>query len=484
MNKNFRLRYAPSPTGYLHIGNARTALMNYLFAHHYEGSFIIRIEDTDLERNVKGAIDSQFNNLKWLGIIPDESIFNETPKEYGEYIQSKKFNHYLEIAKILVNDKKAFYCFCTQAELEIEKNRQVNNGIIATKYSGKCKLLSQEQIDKNLKNNLPYSIRFLVDSDKTYKINDLVRKDVEFSSNEIGDFVIIKTNGIATYNFAVVIDDHDMQITHVVRGEEHMSNTPRQLMIFEALNWNIPIFCHLTLIVDSNKKKLSKRSDNSLFFIEQYKEQGYIPEAVFNYISLLGWSPKNEQEIFSEEEFIRIFDERQFSRSPSTFDMNKMKWFNSVYMKKMSSDDYLFFIKEFIDSNRFKISNKNNEWLDDVLLLFKNEIEFGLQINDHLDLFFNERDYTDKLKSELLKLNDYKKLIEIFKIKLNELTEFTEDKLKTIIKETGQLTNTKGKELFMPIRIATTLMTHGPEIAKTILLIGKEKIIANIEKVI
>jgi len=475
--KKYRLRYAPSPTGFLHIGNTRTALMNYLFAKHHDGDFIVRIEDTDLERNVDGAIDSQFDNLKWLGIIPDESFLN--PKEvYGEYMQSRKFQIYKDMAMKLVNEGKAYKCYCNPEQLELERNRQLENGILAPKYAGTCRTLKNDENDK------AYNIRFKVPENKIYKINDLVRGLVEFDSKEIGDFVILKTNGIATYNFAVVVDDYDMKISHVVRGEEHISNTPRQCMIYEAFNWDMPVFCHLTLIVDDTKKKLSKRSGNSLFFISQYREKGYLPEAIFNYISLLGWSPSGEQEIFERNELINIFDEKRFSKSPSTFDVIKLKWINSQWMKKLTEEEYLSFTKKFIDKEKFDIDSKNESWLNDVLLLFKKELEFGAQINAHLNMFFNSQHINKEILKQLSDFNDYKIMIHDFKEKVKCLVTFDENEIKLLIKDMGIKHNRKGKDLFMPLRICSTLSEHGPELAKTIMLIGRDNVIKNIESLV
>ncbi|ADR24345.1 glutamate--tRNA ligase [Mycoplasma leachii PG50] len=477
---SFRLRYAPSPTGFLHIGNTRTALMNYLFAKHYNGSFIVRIEDTDLARNVDGAIESQFENLNWLGIFPDESIFNSNDQKYGKYMQSQKFDRYKQLAEQLVDQNKAYRCFCTSEELEKDYEEQTSKGIIATKYSQKCLFLTQEQIQKNLENKKEYSIRFKVPKNKTWTINDIVRGDVSFDSKDLGDFVILKSNGVATYNFAVVIDDYDMQITHVLRGEEHISNTPRQMMIYDAFNWNYPKFGHLTLIVDNTGKKLSKRSGNALFFIEQYKKQGYLSQAIFNYIALLGWSPPGEQEILSQNELIKIFDEKRFSKSPSTFDMVKMKWINSVYMKKLDDDKYLEFVKSFINTNKFDITSKSETWLNHLLLLYKKELEYAEQINDHLDLFFNKNTLDNNTIDVLNNLTNYKNVVEIFKNQINDLKDWTIENIKQIIKNTSTLANVKGKDLFMPIRIFATKSEHGPSLADVIYLLGKTTVLNNI----
>jgi nondiscriminating glutamyl-tRNA synthetase len=479
--ERYRLRYAPSPTGFLHIGNTRTALMDYLFAKHYGGTFIVRIEDTDLERNVEGALESQFDNLHWLGIIPDESYLTPGLRKYGQYKQSEKFPLYQKFAHYLVKKGTAYFCFCTAEELEIDYQIQTAQGIVATKYNRKCLHLTPMEIEANLKAKKPYVIRFQV-PDQSWTINDLVRGEVTFQGKDLGDFVILKANGIATYNFAVVVDDHDMEITHVVRGEEHISNTPRQMMIYDAFNWQYPIFCHLTLIVDQTGKKLSKRSGNNLFFISQYRQQGYFPEAIFNYIALLGWSPKGEQEILSPGELITMFDEKRFTKAPSTFDMVKMKWINAQYMKKISDEEYLNFVKQFIHAD-FQWKDQPEVWINAVLLLYKKEIEYGMQINDHLALFFQGVQLDDLALNDLKELTGYEKLIEIFTQKIQNLKTWNVEEIKRVIQQSGQETQCQGKNLYMPIRIFTTKSLHGPALGDVIFLLGLQTVLTNITTV-
>lgn len=478
--KNYRLRYAPSPTGYLHIGNTRTALMAYLFAKHNNGVFIVRIEDTDLERNVKGAIESQFDNLNWLGLKADESFLKPGAPKYGAYLQSKKFPRYRELAQKLVNEGKAYYCFCTEDELACDYENQKKQGIVATKYNGRCTNLTKAEIAEKLANKVPYTIRFKVPQDQEWTINDLVRGPITFHGKDLGDFVIVKANGIATYNFAVVVDDYDMEISHVVRGEEHISNTPRQMMIYQAFNWPIPEFAHLTLIVDETGKKLSKRSGNALFFIEQYRKQGYLPEAIFNYIALLGWSPKGEKELMTPSELVLNFDEKRFSKAPSTFDMKKLRWINSQYLKQLDEKQYLTFVKEFIDSSKYDWKSKPTKWIDEVLKLFQKELEFGEQINDHLGLFFEDLNFTEAQLAELKNLPDFHHLIEVFNHEIKNNNDWTLENIQQLIKKTGVETNSKGKNLFMPLRFFATRSQHGPALAEMIYLLGKEKVLKNI----
>lgn len=318
-----RVRYAPSPTGHLHIGNARTALFNYLFARHNDGDFIIRIEDTDQKRNIEDGEKSQLENLAWLGMDWDESP--EKPGKYGPYRQSERKDIYQPLIDHLLLSNLAYKCYCTEEELEAEREAQKARGEMPH-YSGKCAHLTpEEQAEKEAQGFTPV-IRFRVPRNKSYTFEDMVKGEIVFESdNTGGDFVIQKRDGMPTYNFAVVVDDHEMEISHVLRGDDHIANTPKQLMIYEAFGWKAPVFGHMTLIINSETgKKLSKRDESILQFIEQYRELGYLPEAMFNFIALLGWSPVGEDELFSQEELITIFNPDRLSKSPAAFDGKKI----------------------------------------------------------------------------------------------------------------------------------------------------------------
>ena len=329
--KKVRVRYAPSPTGNLHIGNARTALFNYLFAKHYNGDFVLRIEDTDFKRNKEEGERSQLKYLKWLGLDYDEGIFKE--KDCGPYRQSERLDIYIKYAEKLLKEGKAYKCYMTAEELEEEREEQKKQGL-PPRYSGKHAHLTKEQEEAFEKEGRKPSIRIRVPKDGKYEWDDMVKGELSFLGKDFGDFVILKNNGVATYNFCVVIDDYLMGITHVLRGDDHVSNTPKQLVVYEALGIEPPKFGHMTLIVNENKKKLSKRDESIIQFIEQYDDLGYLPEAIFNFIALLGWSPEGEEEIFSKEEFCKIFDERRLSTSPAFFDNQKLTWINNQYIKK------------------------------------------------------------------------------------------------------------------------------------------------------
>src|SRR5690606_27825571 len=330
MSGKVRVRYAPSPTGHLHIGNARTAIFNYLFARHHGGDFIIRIEDTDVKRNVAGGEENQLAYLKWLGVDWDESV--DRPGDCGPYRQTERLDIYRKYWQDLLDRGLAYRCYCTEEELEREREEQIAQGL-NPRYSGKCRDLSAGEQARLAAEGREASVRFRVPEGRTYAFQDIVRGTSAFRSEDFGDFVIVKKDGIPTYNFAVVVDDHLMGITHVLRGEDHITNTPRQLMIYEAFGWTPPEFGHMTLIVNEQRKKLSKRDESIIQFIEQYDKLGYLPEALFNFIALLGWSPEGEREIYSREELIEIFDASRLSKSPAVFDSAKLLWMNQHYLK-------------------------------------------------------------------------------------------------------------------------------------------------------
>jgi nondiscriminating glutamyl-tRNA synthetase len=472
-----RVRYAPSPTGFLHVGNARTALFNYLFAKKHNGDFIIRIEDTDIERNVTGGEESQLKYLKWLGIEWDESVDKVNPK-YAPYRQLERLDLYKKYAQELVDKGLAYKCYCTEEELTSEREGLSEEKASHIHYSGRCLNASKEEL-KELEKRGDYIIRFHVPKNKTYTFNDMVKGDVSFESDDIGDWVIIKKNGIPTYNFAVVIDDHLMDITHVLRGEEHITNTPKQIGLYEAFGWEIPTFAHMTLIVKEDGKKLSKRDPNYIAFISQYEEMGYLPQALFNFISLLGWSPGGEEEILSKEQITALFDEKRLSKSPATFDRNKLAYINNRYIKEMSLEDLV----KLCQPHLLKLQiNKPSEWTNKLVELFKDRMSFGAEIIDLYHEFFNDEFIINEEELAYIKQDGVLATIECFKNKLNQLNDFTADNIQNVIKEAGKETKAKGKMLYMPCRIATTGQMHGPELQKVLELLGKEVVINRLLK--
>ncbi|MCR2823263.1 glutamate--tRNA ligase [Lederbergia panacisoli] len=482
MSNDVRVRYAPSPTGHLHIGNARTALFNYLFARNMGGTFLIRIEDTDLKRNIEGGEESQLKYLKWLGIDWDESV--DKDGGYGPYRQSERVDIYKKYYDELLDRGLAYKCYCTEEELEKEREAQMARSEMP-RYSGKCAHLSkEEQAALEAEGRVP-SIRFKVPANKVYAFTDMVKDEVSFESDGIGDFVIVKKDGIPTYNFAVAIDDYLMKISHVLRGDDHISNTPKQLMIFEAFDWEPPTYGHMTLIVNESRKKLSKRDESIIQFIEQYAELGYLPEALFNFIALLGWSPQGEEEIFSKEEFIKIFDANRLSKSPALFDKQKLAWMNNQYMKKLELDDVVALaLPHLVKAGLVKeqLNQEEENWVKGLIALYQEQMSFGAEIVELSSMFFkDEIDYDEEAKA-VLDEEQVPEVISAFYDEVDALTPFKADGIKQAIKAVQKSTGQKGKKLFMPIRVAVTGQTHGPELPNAIELLGKEKIKKRLER--
>lgn len=481
MTKEVRVRYAPSPTGDLHIGNARTALFNYLYARHFNGKFIIRTEDTDINRNVEGGEESQLRYLKWLGLDWDEGP--DVGGDYGPYRQMERLDIYKKYIDDLLERDLAYECFMTAEELEAEREAQIAAGK-APKYSGAHSNLTEEEREKFRQEGRQPSIRIRVPQNKTYTFNDIVRNNISFESSDIGDWVIVKKDGIPTYNFAVVIDDHLMGISHILRGEEHISNTPRQLMIYDAFGWEAPKFGHMTLILNEERKKLSKRDQHVMQFIEQYKREGYLPEALFNFITLLGWSPTGEEEIFNQETLIDIFDPERLSTSAAVFDQNKLKWMNGEYIKQISQDRLInLTLPHLIEAGvvSSEMDESKRAWLEEVIALYQAQLDYGAEIVNLTDLFFKtEIDY-DEAAQAVLEEEQVVEVLQVFTDNLIHLDEFTAEAIKNQIKATQKETKHRGKKLFMPIRVATTGQTNGPELPKAIELIGKDVILKRLD---
>ncbi|OJG39482.1 glutamyl-tRNA synthetase [Enterococcus dispar] len=480
------MRYAPSPTGHLHIGNARTALFNYLFARHNGGDFIIRIEDTDTKRNIEDGEKSQLDNLKWLGMDWDESPAN--PGEYGPYRQSERADIYQPLIDQLLASNRAYKCYCTPEELEAEREAQRARGEMPH-YSGKCSHLTPEEQAQKEAQGLEPVIRFRVPKNTEFKFHDMVKGEISFESDNVGgDFVIQKRDGMPTYNFAVAVDDHMMKITHVLRGDDHIANTPKQLMIYDAFGWQAPEFGHMTLIINSETgKKLSKRDESILQFIEQYRELGYLPEAMFNFIALLGWSPVGEDEIFSQDELIKMFDPNRLSKSPAAFDAKKLEWVNNHYIKAMDLDVLVEMCLPYLQkAGRVSedLSAEELERVKKIVALYQPQMSYAAQIVELSELFFTEHPVLDDAAKEVLAGETVPQVLAAFKAKLEAMDTVEAPSVKAAIKEVQKETGVKGKNLFMPIRVAVSGQTHGPELPETVELLGKEKALAHLEQVL
>jgi nondiscriminating glutamyl-tRNA synthetase len=481
MTREIRARFAPSPTGNLHIGGARSALFNYLFAKNQGGKFILRMEDTDQARNVESAETKLLDSLKWLGIEWDESV--DIGGEYGPYRCMERLDIYKKYLDQLLSEGKAYYCYMTESEVAAEREEQIARGL-TPKYSGRDRELTEEQRKEYEAKGVKPIIRFNVMAGETIVINDAVRGKVSFDSDGIGDFVIARKDGIPMYNFAVVIDDYLMKITHVIRGEEHLSNTPGQVMIYKSLGFEVPVFAHASLILNADRQKMSKRDESIIQFVEQYKDLGYLPEAIVNFLSLLGWSPVGEEEIFTKDELIEQFTLERVAKSPAVFDTDKLAWMNNQYMKKAELSKVVeITLPHLIQAGRLpeNMTQEQKDWAEQLIALHQEKMSFGAQIVELTELFFKDGiEYNDEAK-EVLAGEQVPEVLEHFVRELEALETFEAQFIKQAIKATQKATGHKGQNLFMPIRVATTGQTHGPDLPPAIQLLGKDRVIARIK---
>ena len=468
---DIRVRFAPSPTGRLHIGGARTALFNWLFARHESGSFILRIEDTDLERSSRELEQGLLDDLRWLGLEWDEGPGKDGG--HGPWRQSERREIYRAYVDKLVDAGRAYPCFCTEDELEKKREAAKADGR-PPRYDGTCRNLGEDERKQKRKAGLPESVRFLVDGDEVRTVEDMARGNVEFPPDMVGDFVIMRSNGMPTYNFAVAVDDGHMEITHVIRGAEHLSNTVRQLLVYEALGMEVPRFAHIPLILGSDRAKLSKR--HGAPNIEDYRKKGYPPEALVNYLAFLGWSTKGENEILSVDDLISEFELSRVSDSPSIFDEDKLNWVSANHIRRGGSERYFEQALPF-----FPEPMRARYGRDELVRIFD-------MASENLPCF--ERLGTESASfmpgppeydaGALEAMAHSGGLFAALKEKFSGLPEWSDDPVRQAVKETGKETGVKGKGLYMPLRIAVTGMAHGPDLASILAIRGREDITGSI----
>lgn len=470
MNK-IRTRFAPSPTGFMHVGNLRSVIFEYLIAKQQGGDFLLRIEDTDTARYVEGAVDFIYETLDICNIKIDEGPNN--PGDCGPYIQSERLQIYRDYAHKLVEMKKAYYCFCTTDRLDLLRE-EANLEKRTFMYDGHCKKLSDEEIQELLDKKTPYVIRQLMPREGVSEYDDVVYGNVVIEHKFLEDQILLKSDGYPTYNFANVIDDYLMKITHVVRGNEYLSSTPKYNLLYEAFGFEKPVYIHVPHVVKEGGKKLSKR-ENDASFMDLYND-GYIPQAIVNYLALLGWSPKDNKEIFTMEELIRDFDIKRINSSPAVYDVKKLQWINAKYIKELSSEE-LFEITIPHLEKEYNLESKSNEWVKDLVLLYKEHISYGKQIVDEVRMFFNDEIVLDSDCVELLQSENVSNTLNVFKNEIESIIDWSVDNISQAINNTKEKAEVKGKMLFMPIRVKTSGIMHGPELSNTIYLIGKDIIL-------
>jgi nondiscriminating glutamyl-tRNA synthetase len=458
----------------LHIGGARSALFNYLLAKGAGGDFIMRMEDTDRDRSSPESEENIKQSLLWLGITWNEGIDIGGP--HAPYRQTERLATYHEAAQKLLDAGHAYYCYCSELELEAMRLKQIDRGE-TPHYDGRCRRLSAGERAAKEAEGIKPVLRFAVPKDEELLIEDLVRGQVVFQSQEIGgDFVIIKSDGIPTYNYAVVVDDHLMEISHVVRGEEHLSNTPRQLLLYDALGWIRPAFAHISLILGEDRSKMSKRHGS--VSVVNYQAEGYLPQALVNFLALLGWSPAGEEEIFTMQELEQEFSLERVAKNPAVFDLNKLRWLNSQYLRALPKEQIADGIAAFL----------TDEWTEERRLLLAetltNHIETFSDVCNFLPLVEGSEPLTcDEDAAAVLAQEHVMSLISSFAAKIETLSELTPATIKETIKQTGKELGLKGAALFMPIRVAITGSCHGPDIDKLAALLGKENLLVRLKHV-
>jgi len=481
-NMTVRVRFAPSPTGPLHIGGARSALFNYLYAAGNGGTFVLRIEDTDLERSSRESEKDIINALRWLGISWSEGI--EVGGDYSPYRQTERLDTYRQYTAKLLQSGQAYLCYCTEEELEKERQDLINQGE-TPRYLGKCRNLTEKQRQEFEAQGRRPVVRFKVPEGQQIVVNDLVRGKVVFESEGIGDYIIVKSDGIPTYNYAVVIDDVLMNITHVIRGEEHLSNTPRQVLIYEALSMKAPDFAHISLILNTEGRKMSKRDGDTA--VIDYFNKGYLPQAVVNFIALLGWSPSGEQEFFAMEELINEFSLAKVSKSPAVFDLNKLNYINSHYLKKISSEELIDLTLPFLREKGLfpagSINDQEKQWVAGFIGAVKEKISSLSEVKDYIKYFTGaEVDEPEEEAKSIFQADTVPAVLELFKEKIKYANLLDSLTAKGILKGITKELNLKGKDVFMPVRIALTGQMHGPDLDWIIALLGKENIFNRLDK--
>ena len=466
-----RTRFAPSPTGYMHIGNLRTAIFEYLIAKHDNGDFVLRIEDTDQTRKVEGAVDFIYDTLSLCGFKIDEGPKNQG--EYGPYIQSERIDIYKKYALELVEKGAAYYCFCSEERLE--KLREVASlNKQAFMYDGHCRNLDKEEVEKRIASGEPYVIRQAMPKTGETVISDVVYGDIVIDNSVLEDQILIKSDGYPTYNFANVVDDHLMNITHVVRGKEYLDQTAKYNLLYEAFGWDKPTYIHVAMVLGEDGTKLSKRNGDASF-MDLYNE-GYLPEAIVNYLVLLGWSHETNQEVFTIDELINIFDPKRISKSSSQYDVKKLNWFNAQYIKKLDNDKYLELVIPFL-KEAYDVSSKSEEWLNHLVSIYQNHISYGKEIVNEVKLFFEDDISLSEECIEFMKQDGVADTLNVFKEEILSISDWSVDSISTAINNVKEKAGVKGKMLYMPIRIAVSGIMHGPELADTIYLIGKDLVL-------
>ena len=471
-----RVRFAPSPTGYLHIGGLRTALYNYLYAKNQSGKLILRIEDTDRKRFVEGAVENLIDTLNWAGIS-----FDEGPDMGGEcapYLQSERLYIYKELVDKLVLEEKAYYCFCTPERLDNLREEQQKLKLPQAKYDKHCLSLSMSKITDNLMLNIPYVIRLNVKTDQKIIFNDMIRETVEFDTNNIDDQVLLKSDGFPTYHLANVVDDHLMKITQVIRGEEWLSSTPKHIILYDYFGWEKPVFAHLPLLLNPDKSKLSKRQGDVA--VEDYRDKGYLKEALLNFVALLGWNYGDDKEFYEMDELIEKFSLDRVHKAGAVFNLEKLNWLNYEHLRRKPDYEVLKMLRAEIDKSKFSSNNYSDDYLLKVIAAMKERVSFVKEYLTKSPYFFKAPENYEEQNLKKRWKEDSAELLSKIKERFEQLENPSKEDFEKALDEiASQLNINKGK-LVHPLRIAVSGLGEGAGVYDIISILGNEETISRI----
>lgn len=471
-----RVRFAPSPTGYLHIGGLRTALYNYLFAKHLNGKLILRIEDTDRKRFVEGAIENLIDTLNWAEIKFDEGPGIDG--NFGPYLQSERLKIYKELVEKLVAEENAYYCFCTPERLEKLKEEQQKQKLPQAKYDKHCLNLNKSEVEEKLKSQIPFVIRLNVKPNQKIIFTDVIRESVQFDTENIDDQVLLKSDGYPTYHLANVVDDHLMGITHVIRGEEWLSSTPKHIILYDYFGWEKPVFAHLPLLLNPDKTKLSKRQGDVA--VEDYRDKGYLKEALINFVALLGWNYGDDKEYYEMDELIEKFSLERVHKAGAVFNLEKLNWLNFEHLRRKPDDVVLQWLKEEIRKSELSFKSFSDDYLIKVISAMKERVSFVKEYLTKSLYFFEAPNQYEEQNLKKRWKEDSAELLGKLSQKFEQINNPSkEDYEKALDELSVQLNINKGK-LVHPLRIAVSGIGEGPGVFDIITILGKEETLKRI----
>ncbi len=475
--ENIRVRFAPSPTGYLHVGGLRTALYNFLFAKKNNGKFILRIEDTDRNRYVEGAVENLISALKWCNLQFDEGP--DIGGKFGPYLQSQRLEIYKQYIQMLITEGKAYYCFCTQERLEALREEQLKQKLPQAKYDKHCLGLNKDDITKKLNEKIPYVIRLNVEPNNKITFEDIVRGRVEFESNNIDDQVLIKSDGYPTYHLANVVDDHLMEISHVIRGEEWLSSTPKHVLLYDSFKWQRPIFAHLPLLLNPDRSKLSKRQGDVA--VEDYRSKDFLNDALVNFVALLGWNAGDDKEFYYLNELIEKFSLERVNKAGAVFDLDKLNWLNAEHLRKKTDDEILLMLKESILNSQFSTFNYKDFYLLQIISAMKERVSF---VNEYLSKspYFFEAPKAYEEVSVLKNWNrETPQQLEELKLEFSLLENPSKEDYEHALARVSEKLNIGKGKLIHPLRLALSGISTGPGIFDIAFIIGKDEVLKRID---